>query len=235
MANIGIISTNYHRVPVLKIFCAGIKRLRQETGFDIPCVVVGDIDGAEACRDYDIEHIEYHNKPLTGKFNRACLELRGRCDYVMVMGSDNVIASKSFLRIKEEADKGIDLIGLSEVYFFAMDDIYTGNLYHFLHTTVLGVGRTVSSKVLDSMGWEPWRIQKDRSIDTILLDGVRPYVKTRALLTGEYVFDLKTNHNLNKIHFWSRKLPKMPNADLLWNNIGEEEQQLIKQYMEDNA
>lgn len=233
MATIGIISCNYQRVPILRIFASGIRRLREEMGLDIPVVVVGDIGGADVCREYNITHIEYPNKPLTGKFNRACLEMKGKCDAVMVMGSDNLLSSQTFMRIKEEADKGIDLIGLSEVYMFGMDDIYTGNLYYLQRTTVLGVGRTVSARVLDRMGWQPWKTDKDRSIDTILLDSVRPHVETTTLLNGGFVVDLKTNFNLNKIYFWAKKLPRV-SPDILWRNISQEETSLIKRYLQDN-
>lgn len=233
MSNTGIIVTNFGRLPVLKIFCAGIRRLREETGLTIPCVCVGEPDGANLCAEYGITHITYPNKPLTGKFNRACLELKGKVDALMVMGSDNVLATRSFVAINSAIEKGHDLVGLNDVYFYAMDDIHTGNLYYFGTTTVLGVGRTVSAKVLDCVGWQPWNIERDRAIDVIMLDAVRPYVKNSLLIKGEYVFDLKTNYNLNRIEFWAKKLKPLPNADILFNNIGSEETQLIKQYLAD--
>ena len=228
---IGIIVTNFGRTRILNIFGAGIARLRAETGFDIPVTCVGDIDGADICHKYDIMHIEYPNRPLTGKFNRACKSMEDRVDYVLVMGSDDLLSTRSFLAIHAEAEKGIDLIGLSEVYFFGMDDVHSGKLIHFRHTTVLGVARTIKASVLDNLSWEPWTQHRDRSIDTIMLDAVRPYVKTRALLNGEFVVDLKTSMNLNPIRFWAKKLGAMPNADLLWNNIGAEERRLIEEYL----
>jgi len=231
MSTIGIISANLGRIKVLEIFCAGIKRLREETQMDIPCVVVGDIDGRETCERYNIQHIEYPNKPLTGKFNRACLEMKGKVDACMVMGSDNLIATETFLRIHAEVEKGIDLIGLNDLYFFGMDDIYTGKLIYFGHTTVLGVGRTVSAKVLGQVGWEPWKIDRDRGIDTVMLDGVRSHVKTSVLLKGGFVVDIKSSWNLNRLDFWYKKLGALPNADMLWKNIGNEESELIRDYI----
>lgn len=233
MATIGIITCNFGRVPILEIFCAGIERLRRDTGLAIPTVCVGDEDGAELCSENGIYHEVYPNKPLTGKFNRAMYIIRNRydVDYVMIMGSDNLLSTRTFLAIKEECDKGTDLVGLSEVYFFCCDDVHTGKLIHFRHTTVLGVGRTISRRVLDAVGWQPWNIERDRAIDTIMLDSVRPYVKTRALLDGYHVFDLKTSFNLNNVNFWSRKLGYMPDAKLFWDNIGTEETKLVEQYL----
>jgi len=87
---IGIITANFGRLPILEIFCAGIKRLREETGFNIPCVSVGDADGGEILAKYSIAFVEYPNTPLTAKFNRACTELQSKCDYVLIMGSDDL-------------------------------------------------------------------------------------------------------------------------------------------------
>jgi len=230
---IGIITCNYGRTQVLKIFCEGIRRLREETGLDIPVVCVGGLDGYHVCSQYGIQHIMWQNKPLTTKFNIACEELFGEVDYAMILGSDNVISTRSFLRIKEEAEKGTDLIGLSEVYMFAMDGDYKGRLYHFTHTKVLGVGRTISARVLDKVGWRPWNIERSRAIDVIMLDNVRPHVKTSSLLTGEFVVDLKTKHNLNPIDFWSKKLPER-DINLMWSNVGMEERKLIEQYLNEN-
>jgi len=228
---IGIITTNFGRVPILEIFAEGITRLRDETQRIIPCVCVGSEDGAETCRSHTIDHIIYPNSPLTSKFNRACLEMKDRCDYVMILGSDNLISTKTFLNVVEECDKGADLIGFSEVYFYCLDDVHTGKLIHFKHTTVLGVGRTISAKVLDNLNWQPWVITRDRAIDTIMLDAVRPFVKTRSLLDGEFVVDLKTSMNLNPVKFWAQKLGYMNSDRLLWDNIGPRESELIRNYI----
>lgn len=229
---IGIVVTNYGRTSILRIFCEGIKRLRQETGLIIPVICVGSKDGIPLCDEYHIRHIEHPNKPLTGKFNRACLEMKKyNPSHVMVMGSDNLLSTETFLRINKEAEKGIDLIGLNDVYFFGMDDVHVGKLIYFGYTSVLGVGRTVSAKVLNKVGWQPWGIERDRAIDTVMLDTVRDHVETRSLLEGGFVFDLKTSMNLNPIHFWAKKKGYMPNEDVLWNNIGDEETRLIKEYI----
>jgi hypothetical protein len=232
MAKIGIAVTNFRRVEVLRIFCAGIKRLRQETGLEIPVVCTGDDSGSEVCREYNIFHVVYPNSPLTDKFNRACAGLYNKVDYVMIMGSDNLMSTKAFLALQAEADKGIDLIGFDTVYFFGMDDIHTGQLIKFHKTTVLGVGRTISKRVLDKLYWEPWTKDRDRAIDTIMLDAVRDYVKTRTLLSDHFIVDLKTSANLNPIHFWAKKIQALPENNLLFENIGEEEARLISAYID---
>jgi hypothetical protein len=228
---IGCVTCNFGRLPILKIFCAGINRLREQTNLPIPTICVGDADGKELCEAYGIEHIEHKNKPLTGKFNTAVYALKNRVDYCMILGSDNVISTETFLRIQEEADKGTDLIGLDSVYFYAMDDVYSGKLLHFRHTKVLGVGRTVAARVLDNLHWRPFTREQDRAIDTVMLDAVRPFVRTSKLLSDGFVFDLKTSHNLNGIGFWAKKLGFLPNSNLLFSNIGEEEARLIREYL----
>ena len=233
MTSIGIISACFGRTGIFEIFASGVQRLRQETGFDIPCVVAGDIGGADVCHEYGIEHIEFPNKPLTGKFNRACQELKDRVDYVMISGTDNLLSTKTFQMIQAEAEKGIDLIGLNDVYFYGMDGIQSGKFIYFGTTKVLGVGRTVSSRVLDQIDWKPWRVDRDRGIDTVMLDSVRDLVKTSVLLEGGFVVDLKTSWNLNRIDFWAeRKDVKFVDPSLLFDNIGEEEIRLIREFID---
>lgn len=231
---IGIITANFGRLPILEIFCAGIKRLREETGFNIPCVSVGDADGGEILAKYSIAFVEYPNTPLTAKFNRACTELQSKCDYVLIMGSDNLISTATFLRIYAECEKGIDLIGFSDVYFYGLDDVSTGKLIHFPHTQVLGVARTISARVLDKVNWMPWGRPADRGIDKIMLETIEPHVTTRTLLDGGFVVDMKTSFNLNPIRFWLKRLGAMPSDEKFWVSIGEEERRLVKEYIENH-
>ncbi len=228
---IGVITANMGRIPVLKIFCAGIKRLREETGLDIPVICAGDIGGAETCKSYGITHIEVPNNPLTEKFNKACQELYNKVDYVCVMGSDNVISSKAFLAVVAEAEKGIDLIGFDSIYFYGLDGECKDKLVYFRNTSVLGVGRTVSASVLNNLYWKPYGREQNRAIDTCMLDTVRPYVKTRVLLSGHFLLDLKTSWNLNSMNIWHKKFGALPNQSVMWDNIGEEEAMLIKEFI----
>jgi glycosyltransferase involved in cell wall biosynthesis len=232
MNKIGIITTNFGRIPILEICFAGIDRLRLDTGMEIPCVCVGEEDDAtvELCKFYDIEHIYQENRPLTAKFNTACKALEGRVEYVMILGSDNLISTGTFNTILSECEKGVDLVGLSDIYFYGMDDIHTGKLLHFSHTTVLGVGRTIKASVLDELNWKPWITDRDRAIDVIMLDAVSPYVNSRTLLYGQFAVDLKSSFNLNGIRFWADKLGYMPSDQKLWDNIGAKETELIKKY-----
>lgn len=228
---IGIISANFGRLPILKIFCAGIARLRNDSGLHVPCVVAGDASGADICNSYNIEHIVCKNSPLTDKFNTACEYFRDKVDYVMVMGSDNIMSSMSFNRVIQEAERGIDLIGFDDVYFYGMDDIYSGKLFHFKHTTVLGVGRTLKASLLNKFQWRPWVTPQERGIDKVMLNAVTPLAKTSVLLKNGRTFDLKTNWNMNHIKHWAGKLGAMQTDQLLWDSVGVEEAKLIIKFL----
>jgi hypothetical protein len=233
---IGLITCNFGRQKILEICFAGIDRLRSDSKeSDIPAVCCGEEDEStmSLCQYYDIDHVYAPNRPLTGKFNTACQEIKKyNPDYICVVGSDNLISTRSFNAILDECEKGIDLIGFNDLYFVGLDDIHSGKVTYFGHTTVLGVGRTVSSKVLDKVNWTPWGIERDRGIDTVMLDTVRDHVKTRSLLGGYHVFDLKTSHNLNPLNFWVKNKGYLPNSNVLWQNIGKNETKLIKEYLE---
>lgn len=229
---VGLITASFGRVKILEIFAEGVRRLMDESGHEVSCVSVGSEDGRAILEARGIQFIPFPNKPLTGKFNRACQELKGKVDCVMLIGTDDLIATSTFKRIIAECEKGIDMVGIDDVYFFGLDDVHAGKLVKFNHTKVLGPARTVSARVLDGCNWTPWDQDKDRGIDTCMLDTIRPLVKTKVLLSGGYCFDLKSSLNLNKMDYWVEKFGYMNDQSIFWNNIGENETRLIKQYLE---
>jgi hypothetical protein len=234
MPRIGIILTSFYRQRVLEICFAGIDRLRADCQEYLPVICVGEEDEKtlDLCDHYDIEHHYAPNRPLTEKYNLACQLMKGKCDNVMILGSDNLITNRTFNAISAETEKGIDLIGLDDVYFFGMDDEFTGKLLYFGYTQVLGVGRTVSARVLDKINWTPWGRPADRGIDRVMLETVNPHVETRSLLSGYHVFDLKSSQNLNPMRSWAQRKRFLADTDIFWEQLSPAEINLIKQYIE---
>ena len=229
MKRIGIILANHYRQAILEICFAGIDRLRADCIEDIPVVCIGEEDDKtlDLCKHYDIEHHYAPNIPLTGKYNYACQLLRTKVDAVMVIGSDNLISNNTFMRISDKVQEGFDLIGADDIYFMCLDDVHAGKLLYFGRTTVLGVGRTISAQILDKVNWTPWGIPRDRGIDRVMLDTVRPHVEKSILLSGCYIFDLKSNQNLNNVNSWVKSRGYMDSAEIFWNSISPAEQNLI--------
>lgn len=229
MSSLGIITINFNRPRVLKLWCAQIKRLRTAFDLDFPAVVVSDISDVKTCADYNVAHIIQENKPVTEKFNTAMRYMRTQeVDAVMILGSDDLISSRFYLKTLEQVSLGIDYIGIKILYFYAGDGQYKGRLVKLdrtYATSFFGTGRTVSRTLLDQCDWRLWDMQRNWGMDAIAVKNINLYAKTRACI-DEMLVDVKTRVNLNRFNVWGDRLPQIP-ATEFYKILSEEELQIL--------
>jgi hypothetical protein len=232
---ISIITASHGRPHILRAWCLGIERLRSETrdiDVDIDAVCVSDKWDNELCRVHWINHIAMDNNPVTDKFNRA-VSVSCRVynpDYVMVLGSDDLMSTKTFVNIVrtlEESETPIDVIGISNIYFFNTEGTQRGSLVQLRGERMLGVGKTISRRVLEEVGCRPWGKEKNWGMDSVLTQTIAPFVKKTVVLHDQKVFDLKSKESLNKFSLWANKFQK-EDPNIFWNNIGEREKKLVE-------
>jgi hypothetical protein len=228
---IGIITINYKRQKVLELWAAGISRLRKETDTFIPAVVVSDAEDKPTCDKYNIVHIEQENKPVTAKWNRAMSYMRSiGVDYVMILGSDNLISTDTYNRIYAEADKGYGLIGVDSIWFYALDGMHKGKMVRYEKLQrIMGVAKTISSRVLEQVNWKPWSYDRNWGMDAIASDTIKPFVKSTKILSNTEVFDMKnSNIQINRFKMWFDKVKVKEDPLKLFSVISSEEKQIIE-------
>ena len=224
----GIITINHGRPSILSIWCAGINRLRNEIGEYIPAVVVSGEEDRAICKHYHVEHIIQRNNPATEKFNRGMAYMRSLgIDYVLISGSDNVFSTDTIRRIMAEADKGYDLIGIQDIYFYSTDGVTRGEMVHFNSKHILGVGKTISAKILDKIDWRPWTAPKNWGMDAMVTMAIRPHVQTTKIVENAECFDLKGRDNINKFSMWGRKIKKREDPQKLYGIMSKEELEIL--------
>ena len=210
MKTLGIITINHKRPNVLRLWCAQIKRLREELEIYIPAVVVSGEEDKAICDHYQVVHIAQENKPVTAKFNRAFKFMqRLGMDYVTIVGSDDIMSTDFVRNTMALMEKDIDLIGVWSFYFYSGHGRDRGKLVKLERvnsTTFLGIGRTVSRKVLDKCDWTLWDVEKSWGMDAIASKNLAKYSETREKVEGMIV-DVKTDQNLNSFRIWSDRLP----------------------------
>ncbi len=226
---IGIITPNYGRQKVLDLWCASIERLRRDTDTYIPAVVVSGEEDKTICDKHFVNHVTHENKPVSEKFNKGFEFMRDYgVDYVMIMGSDDIISTETYKRIYAEAEKGYDVIGVDSIYFYALDSIWKGKLAKLNAKRMLGVGKTISAKVLDKTEWRPWNVDKNWGLDAIASNCIRPYAQTYKTLSDTKIFDLKSSQNMNKSTFWFAKIKERENPSEFLSILSGEELQILK-------
>jgi len=209
---LGIATINFGRPQVLSLWCAQIKRLREDTQCYIPAVVVSGEEDKAICDRYHVVHITQENKPVTAKFNRAFQFMRGQgIDYVQILGSDDIISTVFLRNTFALMETGVDLMGVWSFYFYCGHGRDRGKLVRFDRPntrTFLGIGRTVSSRVLDQCDWTLWDVEKNWAMDAIASKTLAKYTETRATVEGMIV-DVKTDKNLNSFRIWSKRLQEV--------------------------
>lgn len=226
------LTINNRRPMIFNLFCASIKRLRKDIGYDFPVVCVSGLEDKKICANYGITHITHANSPATEKWNLGMVALRElHPEYVVVMGSDDIMSTDTLKALVEQMKLGFDMIGLNEVYVYDGDGAYQkGMLKHYVSGKVLGVGKCLHSRVLDEINWRGWQYYQPRNygMDGILSRNTNRYIKTHAIVQG-IIVDVKSKDSLNKFTmFVHNHKGETVNSQIFYDILSEEELEILK-------
>ena len=226
---LGILTINFRRPQILRLFCASIKRLRAEVDINFPVIVVSEAEDATVCSEYNIGHI-IHPNISTLKWNIGCEYLRGLgVDYVLILGSDDVMETQCLRNIMFEMNNDVDVIGLKSLMVYDTDGKYRGTLKHITSKALLGVGKTINKRILDAVDWKPWTYHAPRNygMDSICTRNIAPYVKSIAVVDG-IIVDCKSRESLNKFSmFETNRHGQNVNSNVFYNILSKEEKEIL--------
>jgi ribosomal protein S13 len=146
-------------------------------------------------------------------------------DYVMILGSDDIISTEYFRKTLTEMEKDIDLICTNVIYFYCGQGQDRGKLVKLDSLPIKGIGKTVSKKVLDQCDWTLWNEDKSWGMDAIASKTIAKYAQTKSVIE-DVIVDVKTRVNLNSYRIWGRRLPQI-DPQIFYNILGEEEKQIL--------
>lgn len=225
MKSIGLICVNYGRPKILELWCKQIQRLRSDNGLYFPVAVVSDESDAVICNRNYITHIVHENNPVTSKFNRAFRFMQSiGVDYVMVLGSDDIVSTKYIQDTMVQMEKGIDLIGTNTIYFYCGQGSERGKLVKLDTPIMKGIGKTVSKRILDQCNWTLWNEAKNWGMDAIATKTIMSYNPSKSVIDG-VVVDVKTKENLNSFRVF-RNRPEVDNK-LFLDVLSKEELEIL--------
>lgn len=218
---LGVLTCMWKRPEVFEIFATGLNRLKDN--FNVITLSVGS-EGKESmalCAKYGINYISFYNKPLGSKFNTGMRAMQQfNPDYVMILGSDDLISNAAMKRVLELCAKGHDVVGFTDVWFY---DLIQKNLHYwpgYGHRgdkadasragEAIGLGRTLSRAILNKMNWQPWKPDVNVGLDwwmTQKLKGLKVIPKTINLKNeGLFAVDLKGKLNIcNQVMYTTQK------------------------------
>lgn len=224
---LGICTINHGRQKILHLYLASIKRLRENVEDEIVVVVVSGEEDKDLCGRYDVHHITRPNKPTSVKWDVGCAWLREQeVNYVMILGSDDVVSTPLMLNILHEMRNGYSVIGIKEIFFYGTYGRYNGLLLRFICKKISGVAKTISKEIMDKIDWKICYIERNHGMDALITKRTRPHIKTEKIVEGICV-DVKSEHNMNRISLWSQKVKTPSDPELLFSILGEEEKEIL--------
>lgn len=206
-------------IPVherLQLLPYTIKRLYQKNDvYKVICVGDGLAEKA-ICLEAGAEWVPHKNRPLGAKWNAGFLVAKElKPDAVLYVGSSDWL-SDSWTTIMQPHVKAHGIAGVPGCYFI---DIATKlRLVHWpgyvgeRSNETIGIGRMLSSELLDKIGWTPFHSDKDSSLDRSMKDKARDagfneyFVKDDRLKALSISTDRWENKHKFSMH-WNNLLP----------------------------
>lgn len=152
---LGLVTCVWGRTRLLKAFLRHWEKLRIEGVRWRRVAVVSQEDPSEALnvvRRRRFQMVEHPNDYLSDKFNAGFKALRGKVDAVIVVGSDDFANPAYVAALIQAYRDGHSVVVPDGLY---VCDLPTRRAL-YLRGRRIGVGRLLSSQVLDAASWEPY-------------------------------------------------------------------------------
>ena len=197
----------WKRHEVFKIWAQQVLALQN----DYPLIdILALVAGSEGKRSQNLVHsygfyyIETPNQPLGNKANlrlKACKNLQP--DYVLFLGSDDIVSAKAFGYILARINEGFEQISSTDLYYYDTASkrvIYSAGYINHRAGEPMAVGRCVSARVLDALDWRLWKKTTRRGLDGSARDRLESIFHRRHVYrhkdAGGMVLDIKNEDNI---------------------------------------
>lgn len=214
MIKIAFISAVWKRPEVFQHFVRGIKNITQAfPHIEFKTFVAGSEGEASeqmVTKHSNFFYVEVPNEPLAEKHNAALrLSLTHRPDYVICLGSDDILSPSLVQVYLDEINKGAESITLKDFYFYDLTSgkaSYWGGYIDHRRGNCAGAGALISARLLDLWRWKIWRTTHNKVLDNSLHDrlSITPHARVSLSLKekGVYAVDLKSNTNMTPFELW---------------------------------
>lgn len=213
MIRLVIISSVWKRPEVFEMFAKGIHELEKLDGIIITTIISGS-EGSKSREMVEKHNFHYHeipNEPLSEKVNITSYNAQFEYpDYILCLGSDDIIHQKLMLYYIELMKKGYDFIGTTDFYFYdtlSKKSLYWGGYREpYRKGFTAGAGRLISNKLLAKMNWKPWEIKDSLQLDGSMQDKLNFIKHSKFTFSlkekGLFALDIKSSTNMTPFKLW---------------------------------
>lgn len=199
----------WKRPEIFHIMTAGLQRMRtvmDDLGVDSQVLFILDQTDQENCEHvYDMQRCDHNllhtvisnDMPLGERMNRAMLDANGLdWDYMMQMGSDDIITDAGVLSLMAYAWSGCPFFGFRQLYLV---DSKTKMMKQLLTPNTFGAGRMISRSLVDKTH-TLWDANQRSGLDGRMQENVYGATNQMPYIVNCYrpsVFDIKSDLNIN--------------------------------------
>jgi len=207
-----IITGVWQRPEVFEMFARATKKLKHED-VEIKVVVAGS-EGKKtekAVTSHGFYYMEVPNQPLAEKMNATVEGAKQlEADYVLCVGSDDIITQELLDIYVEQMKAGVDFVGVLDWYFF--DTVskrfayWGGYREQWRKGHTCGAGRLLSKRLLEQWGWAIWENRHSTILDTSMQQKLEKTKHKSYIFSlkekGVLAFDIKSATNMTPFQLW---------------------------------
>lgn len=191
----------WRRPAITEICFMGIERLRSRFGVDALCVI-SEPEMAILCDKYGIDYTFFSNDHLGAKKNAGLRACRDRqFDYLMEIGSDDLVFDELFDLYTPYMDAGVPVFGVKDVIYI---DSETGSCRRLQSHVTYGAGRMISRKTLEAVDFTLWGDRVGLGMDNNSLARLKSYgfQYEQVQSPGPVLIDIKSQENIWKFNHY---------------------------------
>jgi len=215
---VAICTAVWKRPEIFEMFAKGIHNLIKNCP-DIEFEVI--VAGSEGQKSksmvlkHEFWYLEIVNDPLSIKMNSTVMLAKTlNVDYILGVGSDDVITPELMYLYKESMENRVDYIGVLDFYFYdttSGKSSYWGGYreaYRKGHTC--GAGRLISKRLLNLWNWQPWEARHSKILDTSIQEKLKHTPHTTKVFSlkqnNVYALDIKSSTNMTPFELWDNTI-----------------------------
>lgn len=210
---IAIVTGIWQRPEVFRMFAQGVKVLQENSPHEIKCFVSGSEGetSKQLVESFGFSYIEILNDPLAKKMNASVLLAKEfGPDYILCVGSDDIISPGLLTAYERHMRSKIDFIGVTDFYFwdYAKNraSYWGGYKEAWRRGHTAGAGRMISKRLMDIWKWQPWNNEHNRILDTSIQEKLARTPHTTATFSmksqGVFGLDIKSDTNMTPFKLW---------------------------------
>jgi hypothetical protein len=210
---IAIVTAVWRRHDIFELFAKGIHELEKIKGVELITIVAGSERelSKRLVEKHNFLYIEIPNQPLAEKVNAPLLLAKDlNVDYVLCLGSDDIIHPDLMLKYIELMKQGLDFIGVLDFYFYDTNTkkcaYWGGYRGQNRSNHTCGAGRILSKRLLNLWGWHVWENKQSNMLDNSMQDKLinTPHSSCIFFLKdyGLFALDIKSSVNMTQFKLW---------------------------------